>query len=54
MVSWTIPLAYIVEKIHMAIVSQDQKKGKKKKKKKTKFICYNKKQKNYLRFLITP
>jgi hypothetical protein len=34
MVSWTIPLAYIVEKIHMAIVSQDKKKGKKKKKKK--------------------
>jgi hypothetical protein len=36
MVSWTIPLAYIVEKIHMAIVSQDKKKGKKKKKKKKK------------------
>jgi hypothetical protein len=34
MVSWTIPLAYIVEKIHMAIVSQDQKKGKKRRKKK--------------------
>jgi hypothetical protein len=44
MVSWTIPLAYIVEKIHMAIVSQDKKKkGKKKEKKKTKLICYNKK-----------
>jgi hypothetical protein len=33
MVSWTIPLAYIVEKIHMAIVSQDKKKKEKKKKK---------------------
>jgi hypothetical protein len=33
MVSWTITLAYIVEKIHMAIVSQDKKKREKKKKK---------------------
>jgi predicted metal-dependent hydrolase len=34
MVSWTILLAYIVEKMQMAIVSQDKKKKKKKKGKK--------------------
>jgi predicted metal-dependent hydrolase len=36
MVSWTILLAYIVEKMQMAIVSQDKKKKKEEKREKRK------------------